>query len=204
MSTGLNKSTGFNKDLMTLRRFSNGEVPEDLFELCLELGAHMAVYAGCATDRDDAREKLIDAVNSKKALNKLAELVKAQHGDERAVYNKELLPKASIIREIIAEEEGYVSRIICDNVGLSAMVLGGGRENKDSIIDLSVGIVLHKKKGDYVKVGDSIATFYANDEKKLVDGIERFKGAYIIDKSAPDKKTLIQYIVTDKELLSFI
>ena len=107
-------------------------------------------------------------------------------------------------REIIAEEEGYVSRIICDNVGLSAMVLGGGRENKDSIIDLSVGIVLHKKKGDYVKVGDSIATFYANDEKKLADGIERFKGAYIIDKSAPDKKTLIQYIVTDKELLSFI
>ena len=182
----------------------NGEGPEDLFELCLELGAHMAVYAGCATDRDDAREKLIDAVNSKKALDKLAELVKAQHGDERAVYNKELLPKSSIIREIIAEEEGYVSRIICDNVGLSAMVLGGGRENKDSIIDLSVGIVLHKKKGDYVKVGDSIATFYANDEKKLADGIERFKGAYIIDKSAPDKKTLIQYIVTDKELLSFI
>lgn len=88
---------------------------------------------------------LREVVDSKKALNKLAELVEAQGGDKNAVYNKELLPKASIIREFVAKHDGYVSHIECDEVGKAAMVLGGGRENKDSIIDLSVGIVLHKK-----------------------------------------------------------
>ena len=164
----------------------------------------MTVLAGCAADATEAKTKLKDAIDSKKALNKLAEMVKAQHGDERAVYDKSLLPQASIVKEVCATEDGYVSQIICDRVGICAMVLGGGRENKDSIIDLSVGIVLHKKKGDYVRKGDSIATFYANDENKLSDALKRFEGAYILSDKAPEYRKLIQYIVTDSELLSFV
>lgn len=182
----------------------NGEGPEDLYELCLELGAHMTVLAGCAADATEAKSKLKDAIDSKKALNKLAEMVKAQHGNERAVYDKSLLPQASIVKEVWATEDGYVSQIICDRVGICAMVLGGGRENKDSIIDLSVGIVLHKKKGDYVRKGESIATFYANDENRLSDALKRFEGAYIISDEKPEDRKLIQYIVTDSELLSYV
>ena len=98
----------------------------------------------------EAKEMLAGTIKDGSALRKLAELVEAQGGNPEAVYDTELLPKASIEYEYRADTEGYVSRIVCDIVGTSAMVLGGGRENKDSVIDLSVGIVLEAKKGAYV------------------------------------------------------
>ena len=154
--------------------------------------------AGLTDDKAEAGKMLREVVHSKKALNKLAELVEAQGGDKNAVYNKELLPKASIIREFVAKHDGYVSHIECDEVGKAAMVLGGGRENKDSIIDLSVGIVLHKKVGDFVRKGENIATFHANDEDRLNASLKCFENAYVISDEVVHKDKLIQYIVTEE------
>ena len=95
-----------------------------------------------------------------------------------------------------------MSKIECEKVGLSAMVLGGGRENKDSIIDLSVGIVLNKKVGDYVKEGETIATFHANDTGKLEDAIARFEGAYTISDMVSDRQKLIKYVVTSDGVIA--
>ena len=176
----------------------NGEGPTDLLTLCIELGSHMIMGAGLTDDKAEAGKMLKEVVDSKKALKKLAELVEAQGGDKNAVYNKELLPKASIIREFVAEYDGYVSHIECDEVGKAAMVLGGGRENKDSIIDLSVGIVLHKKVGDFVRKGESIATFHANDEDRLNASLKCFENAYVISDEVVHKDKLIQYIVTEE------
>lgn len=176
----------------------NGEGPTDLLTLCIELGSHMIMGAGLTDDKAEAGKMLKDVVDSKKALNKLAELVEAQGGDKNAVYNKELLPKASIIREFVAKHDGYVSHIECDEVGKAAMVLGGGRENKDSIIDLSVGIVLHKKVGDFVRKGENIATFHANDEDRLNASLKCFENAYVISDEVVHKDKLIQYIVTEE------
>ena len=176
----------------------NGEGPTDLLTLCIELGSHMIMGAGLTDDKAEAGKMLKDVVDSKKALNKLAELVEAQGGDKNAVYNKELLPKASIIREFVAKHDGYVSHIECDEVGKAAMVLGGGRENKDSIIDLSVGIVLHKKVGDFVRKGENIATFHANDENRLNASLKCFENAYVISDEVVHKDKLIQYIVTEE------
>ena len=173
----------------------SGKGPSDLLELCLELGSHMVVAAGKADNTDIAREMLKGVIDDGSALKKLAELVAAQGGDDRAVYDTELLPKASVEYSVTAPEEGYVQKIICDRVGVSAMVLGGGRENKDSIIDLSVGIVLSKKVGDYVKKGEKIATFLANDRNKLDDALKRFEGAYIISSNPVEKPKLIKYVV---------
>ena len=78
------------------------------------------------------------------------------------------------------------------------MLLGGGRETKESEIDLNVGILLHSKVGDYVKKGDVVATFFANDEKKLNNAVKRFENAYIIDDKDIQKERLIRYIVTDE------
>ena len=75
------------------------------------------------------------------ALGKLAEFVKAQGGDAAAVYDTSLLPKASIVEEILSEEEGYLEKLVCDEVGICALLLGGGRETKESEIDLSVGLL---------------------------------------------------------------
>ena len=180
----------------------SGHGPKDLYELCLELGSHMVVGAGIADDVIEARAMLAEAVSSGRALDKLAELVKAQHGDERAVYDTSLLPKASIVHEVKADRDGYVKRIVCDQVGLSAMVLGGGREKKDSEIDLAVGIILAKKVGDKVKAGETIATFYANDEAKLKDALERFCGAYTITDEECAGNSLIKYIVTQSGVVT--
>lgn len=174
-----------------------GNGPQDLYELCLELGSHMVAGAGKAQNCAEAKEMLAGTIKDGSALKKLAELVEAQGGNPEAVYDTELLPKASIEYEYRADAEGYVSRIVCDIVGTSAMVLGGGRENKDSVIDLSVGIVLEAKKGAYVHKGDVLARFYANDENKLSDAVKRFADAYVIEDTRPAESRLIKKVIME-------
>ncbi len=174
-----------------------GNGPQDLYELCLELGSHMVAGAGKAQNCAEAKEMLAGTIKDGSALRKLAELVEAQGGNPEAVYDTELLPKASIEYEYRADTEGYVSRIVCDIVGTSAMVLGGGRENKDSVIDLSVGIVLEAKKGAYVHKGDVLARFYANDENKLSDAVKRFADAYVIEDTKPAGSRLIKKVIME-------
>lgn len=174
-----------------------GNGPQDLYELCLELGSHMVAGAGKAQNCAEAKEMLAGTIKDGSALKKLAELVEAQGGNPEAVYDTELLPKASIEYEYRADTEGYVGRIVCDIVGTSAMVLGGGRENKDSVIDLSVGIVLEAKKGAYVHKGDVLARFYANDENKLSDAIKRFADAYVIEDTRPAESCLIKKVIME-------
>lgn len=174
-----------------------GNGPQDLYELCLELGSHMVAGAGRAQNCAEAKEMLAGTIKDGSALKKLAELVEAQGGNPEAVYDTGLLPKASIEYEYRADTEGYVSRIVCDIVGTSAMVLGGGRENKDSVIDLSVGIVLEAKKGAYVHKGDVLARFYANDENKLSDAIKRFADAYVIEDTRPAESCLIKKVIME-------
>ena len=174
-----------------------GNGPQDLYELCLELGSHMVAGAGKAQNCAEAKEMLAGTIKDGSAFRKLAELVEAQGGNPQAVYDTELLPKASIEYEYRADTEGYVSRIVCDIVGTSAMVLGGGRENKDSVIDLSVGIVLEAKKGAYVHKGDVLARFYANDENKLSDAVKRFADAYVIEDTKPAGSRLIKKVIME-------
>ena len=174
-----------------------GNGPQDLYELCLELGSHMVAGAGKAQNCAEAKEMLAGTIKDGSALRKLAELVEAQGGNPEAVYDTGLLPKASIEYEYRADTEGYVSRIVCDIVGTSAMVLGGGRENKDSVIDLSVGIVLEAKKGAYVHKGDVLARFYANDENKLSDAVKRFADAYVIEDTKTAGSRLIKKVIME-------
>ena len=174
----------------------SGEGPSDLEELCLTLGSYMVVAAKKATDVAKAREMLKKCIADKSALNKLAEFIEAQGGDKKLVYHTDGLPKASIIEEIASPADGYIQRIVCDEIGICSLIIGGGRETKESEIDLSVGLVLHKKVGDYVKQGESLATIHANDREKLNAAKERFLSAYTINDTSVTKKPLIRGIVT--------
>lgn len=130
------------------------------------------------------------------ALDKLAEFVKAQGGDAAAVYDTSLLPQASIVEEILSEKEGYIERIICDEIGICSLILGGGRETKISEIDLSVGLILHKKVGDYVKKGESLATIHANDLEKLKTAKERFLNAYVYTGQPKARSSFIKDVIS--------
>jgi pyrimidine-nucleoside phosphorylase len=173
----------------------NGEGSKDLLELCVTLGSYMLIGTKNATSVEGAREKLYQTIEDKSALNKFAEFIKAQGGDPAPIYDTSLLPQASIIEEILSEEEGYVDHIITDEIGIVSLILGGGRETKESEIDLAVGLVLHKKVGDYVKKGESLATIYANDKAKLEAAKDRFKGTYFFTKEQKDKPVFIKGIV---------
>ena len=173
-----------------------GEGPKDLEGLCMMLGSYMVVAAGKANDILTASAMLKQCIEDGSALNKFAEFIEAQGGDKELVYQPDRLPKASIIEEIESPAEGYVQSIVCDEIGVCSLVLGGGRETKESVIDLSVGLVLHKKVGDYVKQGDSLATIHANDREKLNAAKERFLNAYTINDTPVTKKLLIRGIVT--------
>lgn len=172
-----------------------GNGPADFTELVLALGVQMLILGGRAFSEEEAKEMLKRIIADGSALRKLAEFVKTQGGDEKAVFEEELLPKAVIIKEMKAEQEGYISHIACDEVGICSLLLGGGRETKESVIDLAVGIVLAKKVGDYVKVGDTLAVIHANDEKKLSAAEERLKRAYSITKEKPEKRPLIKTVI---------
>lgn len=172
-----------------------GRGPEDFTQLCMTLGAHMLVAGGRAKNNEEAEAVLKGVIESKAALRKLAEFVGAQGGDAAAVYDTSLLPAASIVEEIVSEKEGYVNRIICDEIGICSLILGGGRETKESEIDLSVGLVLHKKVGDYVKAGESLATIHANDRAKLEAAMQRFVNAYSIGGEPVMPSKLIKGII---------
>lgn len=175
----------------------NGNGPEDFVELCMTLGSCMLVAGGRAATKEEAENILTEVIGNGSALDKLAEFIEAQGGDKELVYHPEKLPQASIIQEIESPTDGYIQKIECDEIGICSLILGGGRETKESEIDLSVGLVLHKKVGDMVKKGDSLATIYANDPAKRDAAKERFLQAYTIDRDPVEKKPLIKGIVIE-------
>lgn len=172
-----------------------GHGPEDFVELCMTLGSQMLIAGGKAKDAEEAHDMLLKVLDSGAALDKLAEFVEAQGGNKEAVYNTDLLPKASIVEPVYSPVEGYIEHIECDEVGICSLILGGGRETKESDIDLSVGIVLTKKVGDKVVKGEPIAYIHANDEEKLITAKERFLQAYRYSETKPKKSKIIKHIL---------
>ncbi|MDT8859833.1 pyrimidine-nucleoside phosphorylase [Alkalihalobacillus sp. MEB130] len=171
-----------------------GEGPDDLRELCLTLGSQMVYLAKQANSIEEARRKLEEVISNGKALEVLKVFIASQNGDPSVVDHPENLPKAKYELEVKAEQTGVVSAIIADKIGTAAMVLGAGRATKDSEIDLAVGIVLNKKIGDSVQVGDSIATLHANDEH--VEHVSKMvKDAYSFTDQHVAKPTLIYDVI---------
>ena len=172
-----------------------GEFGGEFLELCLTLGACILTESGAAENDAAARERLKAAIADGSALAKLAEFVKAQGGDERAVYDVSLLPRAPVVMPAPSPVSGYVNHIDAEKVGLVSMHLGGGRETKDSDIDLSVGVLLLRKVGDRVEVGESLAVIHAADEAAALRAAEELAGAYSIVPEKPVRPPFMSDIV---------
>lgn len=175
-----------------------GEGPLDFTELCMTLGALMLIAGGKAETVEDAKGMLMEVIENGSALKKLAEFVEAQGGDASCVYDTELLPKAELVEPLYAPVSGYVQKIICDEVGICSLILGGGRETKESEIDLSVGIVLNKKVGDAVDKGEVLAYIHAGNRERLNACRERLLQAYQIGREPVRKNQVIKQIVDGK------
>ncbi|MCM0648984.1 pyrimidine-nucleoside phosphorylase [Clostridium swellfunianum] len=172
-----------------------GHGPKDLFELCISIGSQMVVLAKKADNEEEARKLLIETIESGSALNKLKEFIAAQGGDASLIDDTDKFPKANYILPVVSHMDGYVAKIHAENIGLIAMELGAGRATKESVIDLSVGIVLNKKRGDKVSAGDVIAYVHANDTDKAEDARQNILNNYELVKDYNDNIPLIYGIV---------
>lgn len=173
----------------------NGLGPKDFMEVVYALGTQMVLFAGKAETEEEARTMLEETIKNKTALDKFAEFVEAQGGDKRLVYQPEVLPSAGIILEVMNTEDGYVSRIKAEDIGLASLVLGGGRVTKDSEIDLTVGVLLNKKRGDKVSMGDTLATIFANDMEKAKEAYAKIVCAYEIQPKQPEPVSMIKGVI---------
>ena len=172
-----------------------GEEEGDLLTLCTTIGSRMLLLAGLAKTAEEAEKKLLEAVRSGAALDKLADMVEAQGGDRNAVYDTNLLPSASLQIDVIAEKEGYVNHIAAEKTGLISMALGGGRMTKEDAIDLSVGLVLAKKVGDRVEKGDVLATVHANDALKAETAVKDLLGCFEIVAEPLERPAFIKAVL---------
>lgn len=156
----------------------NGHGPEDLLELCLQAGSHMLIQAQKTDSLITARKMLEDAIESKKALRTLCAMVKAQGGDDAFIRHPEMFPKAKEVIPVYSQKTGYVKDLKAKPLGIVSMKLGGGRETTDDEIDYSVGLILHKKIGDFVKKGDALVEVHTNTglskelQKDILDAYE--------------------------------
>lgn len=142
-----------------------GEGPEDLTELSLVLGSQMAYLGGVGESLEDARRMLEENIKNGKALEKFKVFIEAQGGNPDVVDNPdEMLPVAKFQIDVTADTEGYVTEIDAEELGVAGMLLGAGRATKDSELDLAAGLMLRKKIGDKVSVGDTLVTIHSNSE----------------------------------------
>ena len=182
MSQPLGKYVGNALEVKEAIKTLKGNGPADLLEACMTLASYMLLGVGRAKSVSEAEALLQSTIDDGSALKKLAEFVEAQGGDSSYVWNPDKFPRTEFIEEIVATEDGYVAEILTDEIGMTSLVLGGGRETKESEIDLSVGIKIHKKVGDYVRKGESLARLYANNLAKLKAASPRLQAAYRLSK----------------------
>lgn len=170
-----------------------GEGPNDLTELTLQLGAHMAVLGEKASNVEEAKKILQQHIDNGLAIQYLKTFIAAQGGNERIVDDLSLLPRASFEFVVKADKDGFVTDIVANELGRAAMLLGAGRHTKDDEIDLAVGLYLHKKVGDKIEKNDVLCTIHANTDQ--IDHVEKIvKNNIIIGKECIRNQLIIDVI----------
>ena len=168
----------------------NGQGPDDLTEICYELASNMLYLAGKG-GLQECKVLVKEAIESKAALNCLIEMVEAQGGDSSVIRDTQKFAKAAYSQDVCSPQAGYVSHINTEGCGIASVMLGAGRETKDSQIDYAAGISLRKKVGDKVNKGDVLATLYASDKALFSQAQIRFLKSYQIGTQPVEKEPLV-------------
>ena len=172
-----------------------GEGPEDLREICLALAGMMLSLGKDGLSYEEGRRLAEETLDSGAAYGKFLDMVEGQGGDLSYIENTDKFQRAACEREITAGEEGYISSMDTERIGITAGILGAGRETKESVIDHSAGIIMKKKIGDRVRRGDAIAVLYSSGEDKL-DRAERcMQRCYTISDRRPEPLKLVVDII---------
>ena len=195
MDTPLGAAIGNSLEVTEAVATLQGKGPEDLTCVCLQLAANMMVLAGLGTE-EECLAKAKQVVADGSALKRLAAMVEAQGGDSRVIYDTEGFEKAPFTYEVIAKEGGVIQAMDTEKCGIASVLLGAGRETKDSPVDLSAGILLKKKTGDCVEKGDVLAIMYASKQELFAAAEEKYLSAVTIGSENVQRKPLVYARVT--------
>lgn len=161
-----------------------GHGPEDLTHECIIMAAHMLVLSHIC-DYETALSRVQQALDSGTALERLRLMIDAQGGDSRVIDDESLLAIGKFTYDVTAPQDGYITYMNTEQCGIASVMLGAGRTVKDGPIDYSAGIVMHKKTGDAVRMGERIATLYASDESLFTNAAQTYLAAITIGNTAP-------------------
>lgn len=195
MDEPLGYAVGNNLEVIEAIKFLKGEMPEDLKQVVLELGAYMIKLANLGDNLEKNKQRLLENIKNLKGFNKFKEMVQNQGGDVSYLDNTEKFEKATIIEPIIATKTGYIQEINAELVGKVACSLGAGRIKKEDEIDHTVGIILNKKVSDSVQVGEVIGHIYANNQEKCNEAKKKLEEIIKIDNSEIQKNPTIIEII---------
>lgn len=175
----------------------SGRAQGDLKDVSLQLGAHILRNAGVVKSVSEGVRMLEEKIQSGEGLRKLAEMIQAQGGDPRVVEDASLLPQAKAQIDIQADRDGWLSAIRTADLGNAAKLLGAGREKKTDVLDLSVGIVMHKRVGDRVRRGDKLCTLHVGEKSDRIGAYNLAMRAMKIGDRPVEKPVLIHAVVEE-------
>ena len=197
--TGMEEPLGFaignNMEVKEAIEVLKGGGPEDVKEVSVALAGMMLSLGLENVSLSQGKRMAKKALSSGQAFEKFKEMVQAQGGDIRYVEHPEFFERDAFEGEVLAAEDGFLSGMDTEKIGVAAGLLGAGRETKDSVIDMSAGIYLKKKIGDTVKKGEPIAICYAGTKEKLNRGMAMFESSIRYSKEAPRIPKLIVDII---------
>ena len=197
--TGMEEPLGFaignNMEVKEAIEVLKGDGPEDVKEVSVALAGMMLSLGLENVSHSQGKRMAKKALSSGQAFEKFKEMVQAQGGDIRYVEHPDFFERDAFEGEVLAAEDGFLSGMDTEKIGVAAGLLGAGRETKDSVIDMSAGIYLEKKIGDTVKKGEPIAICYAGTKEKLNRGMAMFESSIRYSKEAPRIPKLIVEII---------
>ena len=194
MNEPLGDAIGNSLEVIEAINILKGKKSGHLKEIALRIGSKLMIMEGLAKTEDEARKVLEGKISDGSAIEKFKEMVELQGGDSSYIDDTDKFKKSSIIKDITSEETGFVKAIEAIEIGIASRDLGAGRHKKGDVLDLSAGIYLHKKVGDFVKKGEKIATIYTEKENEVAGAIERIKAAYAFSDKREDYKLIIEEI----------
>lgn len=179
-----------------------GKGPEDLTEVSIALAANMLYLAG-EGEMNECREMVQQVIKDGTAFDRLITMIDAQGGDSSVIKDTDKFAKAPYRKEVTANKLGYIAFMDTEGCGIASCMLGAGRETKESTIDFTAGIIIQRKVGDNVKVGDVIATMYASDKNLFTAAEKKYKESVIIEDVKAKKEPLIYARVTKDKVEMF-
>lgn len=180
MNQPLGLSVGNSLEVIEAIEVLKNNGPKDIRGLSIDLAGTMIMLGEKANTIEEGKIKAEEIIKNGEGLEKLKELIVSQGGNPKVIEDYELFPQSKYKEEIISDKEGQITEINAMKIGQLSQLLGAGRVEKTDSVDLSAGIVLTKKVGDFIKKGEVFATLHTSNKEKINEATKKSLNSYMV------------------------